>query len=418
MTFAELRSRLGRLGPGVAIAATGVGAGDLIAASVGGVRFGTVLAWSVLLGAGIKFVLNEGIARWQLGQGVSLLRAVVDRFPPAMSVYLAIYFLVWTPAVAAALAAACGIAAAAVLPVASPAAWGTVHTVVAAGAVLAGGYPWLERSMKGLIAVMFAAILGSALWLRPGVEVLRGLLLPSVPGGSTVMILSIIGGVGGSVTLLAYGYWIEAKGWRGREQLGMARLDLGVAYGLTGLFGVAVLVLAASLDLPPEQLGTGTGLLIGLADRVGGMLGPAAHGLFLAGVWAAVFTSMLGVWHGVPALLADFLRAADRRYGGPRLPAAGARDPVHAVLVFAVAAAAAGLVWSGRPLWLILVYTVLGSLFMPLLAFFLLWLNRRRGPLGTGLGNRPLTAGILGGALLLYLFLGVRELADRLGGSP
>jgi len=40
-----------RIGPGLVIAATGLGAGDLIAASVAGARFGYALLWAALLGA-------------------------------------------------------------------------------------------------------------------------------------------------------------------------------------------------------------------------------------------------------------------------------------------------------------------------------------------------------------------------------
>ena len=38
------------LGPGFMVAATGVGAGDLIAASVAGARYGVIILWAALLG--------------------------------------------------------------------------------------------------------------------------------------------------------------------------------------------------------------------------------------------------------------------------------------------------------------------------------------------------------------------------------
>ena len=199
-----LLTRLGRIGPGLAIAATGVGAGDLIAASVGGLRYGTALAWAVGLGALLKYVLNEGIARWQLSQEESVLSAVVHRFPPWVTWYLAIYFLVWTPAVAAALAAASGIAAQALWPVLGSTTWAIVHSLLALGLVLAGGYTLFERAMKGFIAVMFLCMVGSAVWIGPDwSQVSRDLLIPEVPAGSIKYVLSLMGGVGGSVTLLA-----------------------------------------------------------------------------------------------------------------------------------------------------------------------------------------------------------------------
>ena len=412
----SLLARLGRLGPGIAIAATGVGAGDLAAAGASGVLYGTVLAWSILLGAAVKYVLNEGIARWQLGRGQSVLDAVVERFHPFLSAYLAFYLLAWTLIVGAALAAACGIATAALWPALSVAGWGAVHSAVAGVVVLAGGYRLFEGAMKWLIGLMFVTIVGAAFWLRPGGDVLRGLMVPSLPAGSTWMVMAVIGGVGGTVTLLAYGYWIDEKGWKGKESLGLVRLDLGVAYGLTAVFGVAVLVLAASVGAAEGGATSGVGLVIGIADRMGAVLGDAGRLTFLFGVWAAVFSSMLGVWQGVPSLLADFLRAASRRFRGRELlvPVPGRRDRLHTGLMIAVAITSALLVQLGRPEWMILVYAVLGSLFMPLLAFFLLRLNSRRGPLGPEMGYGILASAVLWSALALFLFLGLHEAWDKL----
>jgi hypothetical protein len=41
----RFRGALSTIGPGIAIAATGVGAGDLLAAMLAGANFGTALAW-------------------------------------------------------------------------------------------------------------------------------------------------------------------------------------------------------------------------------------------------------------------------------------------------------------------------------------------------------------------------------------
>ena len=61
------------IGPGLAIAATGVGAGDLLAAMVAGADFGTRLAWVIVVGALLKYALNEGVARWQIATGTTLI---------------------------------------------------------------------------------------------------------------------------------------------------------------------------------------------------------------------------------------------------------------------------------------------------------------------------------------------------------
>ena len=57
------------LGPGILVAATGVGAGDLLTAGLAGSRHGLTLLWAAWVGAILKWFLNEGIARWQLATG-------------------------------------------------------------------------------------------------------------------------------------------------------------------------------------------------------------------------------------------------------------------------------------------------------------------------------------------------------------
>ena len=47
------------IGPGILVAATGVGAGDLATAAFTGSRLGMAVLWAVAIGAFVKFVLNE-----------------------------------------------------------------------------------------------------------------------------------------------------------------------------------------------------------------------------------------------------------------------------------------------------------------------------------------------------------------------
>ena len=66
-------------GPGLLVAATGVGAGDLATAGFAGAKLGTAVLWAVVLGALMKFVLTEGIARWQVASGDTLIAGVGNR---------------------------------------------------------------------------------------------------------------------------------------------------------------------------------------------------------------------------------------------------------------------------------------------------------------------------------------------------
>ncbi|RMF21558.1 MAG: divalent metal cation transporter, partial [Deltaproteobacteria bacterium] len=241
----RLTATMAIVGPGLAIAATGVGAGDLVAAAAAGSRYGLAVAWAALAGAALKFILNEGLARWQLATGTTLLEGWSRHLGrPVQYLFLA-YLIVWSFVVGGALISACGMAAHSLVPACSVGTWGIVHSLAAAALVLASGYRTFENLMKWFIAVMFVALVGSALWAAP-YDVSGGALASAaVPRGGIGYLLGVIGGVGGSVTLLSYGYWIRERRWEGLERLRTVRTDLGVAYLLTALFGMAVIVLAA-----------------------------------------------------------------------------------------------------------------------------------------------------------------------------
>ena len=56
-----------RIAPGILIAATGVGAGDLLMATLAGSELGLAILWAAVLGAFLKWFFTEGIAgRWRV----------------------------------------------------------------------------------------------------------------------------------------------------------------------------------------------------------------------------------------------------------------------------------------------------------------------------------------------------------------
>ena len=67
-------SRLRYVGPGIVIAVTGVGAGDMVSSLVAGTDFGMVLIWAVVFGALLKWFLTEGIGRWYMASGQTMLQ--------------------------------------------------------------------------------------------------------------------------------------------------------------------------------------------------------------------------------------------------------------------------------------------------------------------------------------------------------
>ena len=115
-------------------------------------------------------------------------------------------------------------------------------------------------------------------------------LPPRFAQGGLAWTVALMGGVGGTVTVLGYGYWIREEGRVTVGRLGECRLDLAVGYAVTALFGVAMVIIGSTI----EVTGRGTGLIVALADRLGSELGPVLRGLFLAGAWAAPHVSSRG----------------------------------------------------------------------------------------------------------------------------
>jgi Mn2+/Fe2+ NRAMP family transporter len=392
-----------------------VGAGDLLAAMLAGAGFGTALMWVVVLGAILKLGLNEGVARWQLATGTTLLEGWCRHLGWPIKIYFFAYLVLWSFIVAAGLMSACGVAAHALWPVFSIRNWAIVHSLVALVLVLIGRYSVFENVMKVLIGIMTVTLLLSVVMVGPDLgSVLRG-LIPTLPGGSAAATLSLMGGVGGSVTLLAYGYWICEKGWRDTAAIGGVRIDLAVGYALTGLFGIAMLLLAAAVlgggeGMPPGSEGLvacGEAVREVTAERFNPAAGVVASTIFLVGIWGAVFTSTLGVWNGVPYLFADFLDAFRGRFH-TEVDTTGV---AYRGYLLYLAGPPMILLFLGRPIWVIKVYTLTGGLFMPLLAATLLWLNSRRELVGE-LRNGLVANATLVLALLLFVVIAGRQVVD------
>lgn len=359
------------IAPGILVAATGVGAGDLINASLAGSDLGLTILWAAWMGAILKWLLNEGIARWQLATGTTLMEGWKLKIGRGVCWGFLFYLILWTVFVGATIIKACGVAGQALTGVGSVLLWGVLHSIIGIVLVWFGGFVFFEKMMSVCIGVMFLTVTLSA--FKVGVALdgtfWQGLLIPRVPKGGLNWTLGVMGGVGGTVTLLSYGYWIAEQGRSGEKGLRSCWLDLGIGYAMTAIFGMAMLVIGSRLQLD----GKGTGVALSISSLLGDSVSPLIGTLFLLGFWAAVFSSLLGVWQGVPYLFADFRRLMGG-FERDEVDLESSND-YRGYLIFLglVPLAVQGLSLKS----IALVYAVLGSLFMPFLAATLLYLNGR-----------------------------------------
>ena len=103
--------------------------------------------------------------------------------------------------------------------------------------------------------------------------------------------MAMIGAVGGSLGNLLYPYFMEKKGWRGPTYRRMQTYDLLLAVVAMILLNLAVWVLGAEL-LHPKGLTIKE--LDDLPKLLSETLGTAGRSLFYVGIFAAIFTSLIG----------------------------------------------------------------------------------------------------------------------------
>jgi Mn2+/Fe2+ NRAMP family transporter len=398
------------LGPGLLLAATGVGGGDLATATFVGGMLGTAVLWAVALGAFMKFVVTEGLARWQLATGETLIEGAVRRLGPVVIWIFLPYFLLWSFFVGAAQMSANGVALHAIIPVFDDATdgkivFGVLSSLIGLGIVLRGGYRGFDIAMKVCIGVMFVTVAMTAVALWPGTgDVLRGLFVPTLPrtdSDAVVWTVSLIGGIGGTLTVLSYGYWLREEGRTSPDDLRTCRIDLAASYFMMALFGILMIIVGQSVKIE----GQGTAMLVVLSDRLGEELGPVGKWLFLAGTFGTVFSSLLGVWQATPYLFAECWRLGVRR--DPK-PVDTSAPTYRWFLIVLALVPMIGLFGSFREVQKI--YTFIGAYIFPTLALVLIVFNSRSAWVGPRFKNHPVTIVLLAGVLIFFTWLAVKNI--------
>ncbi len=412
------RSSWRYIGPGIVVAATGVGAGDLVATLIAGSNFGYTLLWAAVVGCLVKISLAEACGRWHLSTG----RTLFDGWASLGSWttwFFAVYAVIWGFVYGAAAMSSSALPLQALFPsVMDLEYWGIACGLVGLVFVWFNKYAVFEKVMTVLVGVMFVVTVYLAFRVTPNLGDAFAGLLPVVPDekDSILNTLGLIGGVGGTITLAAYGYWVNAKGWTNSGWMKVMRLDNRVAYLTTGVFVVAMLFVGAELLHSANiALSGGDQGLVQLGDILDDRYGTTTGTLFLVGFFAASFTSLIGVWHGVSLMFADFLaRQRGERQARADELASGRRERSWAFRAYLLWLTFPPMIllFQDEPFRLIIIYGVLGAAFMPFLALTLMWLlNSSRTP--REWRNGYLSNGMLAAAGLLFLVLAVKQIWDQ-----
>lgn len=353
----SLLSALAKIGPGIVLAGSIIGSGELLLTTALGAQYGFIFLWLVLFSCVIKVFVQIELGRYAISSGKPTLTAL-DELP---GIRLGAHWLVWwwfamllaSVFQLGGMAGGVGQALHMARPQWSPwladqlyglspslsAAvrqrpehpWAVLTAVAAVLLLLSGGYKRIERITTALVAgvtlvtVICVAMLPGTGYpirlsdLREGFSL--GVLM--LPGSAIAAAFGTFGitGVGAS-ELYAYPYWCLEKGYarftgprspdpawaeRARGWLRVMRLDAWVSMVVFTVATVAFYCMGATVlyrqGLVPEK----SRMIETLSKMYVPAFGTWTEIFFLVGVWAVLFKTLYVATASNSRLAADFL---------------------------------------------------------------------------------------------------------------
>ena len=382
-------------GPGIVITLTWLGAGDVVDMGIAGSNYGYALIWVLVLALACRFVFVSLIARYQLcNQHSETVLDGLTRLHRWYAPALWLTAIVMGHVYGAYMSVGIGEVGRNVFRVGEVWQWALACNATALLLVFRPSFKLLERAFLVFLAVLSVSFLGSALWVGVDVAgVAQGLVRLEMPGQHgrfhpVTVALAMIGAVGGSLMNLVYPYFLHAKGWRGPQYLKVQRYDLLLGIVVIVLLNTAVWTLGAELLYPDKHIQT----LDDLPRLLSTVLGESGRLLFYAGIFAAIYTSIVGHAAGLASLGSH---AWLRTIRGPRSGAIDERDyrghPMYRAIV--LVCLVTPLVWTmpGMPdfVTLTLVSNSAQVVLLPLVAGGLWWIAASPRFIGETYRTRP-----------------------------
>ncbi|MFQ5636789.1 MAG: NRAMP family divalent metal transporter [bacterium] len=266
------------------IAAAFIGPGTVTTAAKSGAQYGFALLWALLFSTFATIILQEASARVKVVSGLSLGQAIRQRFYGSAKGWLVLVLVVGAIIFGCAAYEAgniLGSVRGVELGTGLPAKMLTALIAAVAGAVLwFGTIRTVAYLLSAVVAFMGITFLVTAFLLKPPfLELARGSFLPSMPTGSGLLVLGLIG-----TTVVPYNLFL-GSGIAAGQKLPELRFGLAVSIILGGIISMAVLVVGVSVTGEFEFSNLGRVL----SERLGWWASPLfAFGLGAAGLSSAI----------------------------------------------------------------------------------------------------------------------------------
>jgi Mn2+/Fe2+ NRAMP family transporter len=402
-------------GPGIVIVLTWLGAGDVVDMGTAGANYGYSLLWVFVLAILFRFLFVSLIARYQLcNQHREGVLDGLARLHWAYGPLLFVASIVMGHVYGSYMTRGVGEVCRNVFGFGEIWQWAVVCNGLAMYLVFGPTFRALELLFFFFLAVMSVSFLGSAIWVGfdPG-EVARGLVRLEMPGSRGAydpwhVALAMIGAVGGSLMNLAYPYFLEEKGWRGPEYRRVQLYDFVLAIVAMLVLNLAVWVLGAELLYPDRHIER----LEDLPNLLSVVLGEPGRILFYAGIFVAIYTSIIGHAAGLGRLGAH---AWLRWHAGTAPIGTNFRDhPCYRWI--AIWCLVSPLIWTlpGMPGFVALTLAANSAqvVLLPLLAGGLWWITASDRLIGREYRNRWWENVVMATLFALATYFAVRAIGD------
>jgi Mn2+/Fe2+ NRAMP family transporter len=400
---------LAAIGPGIVVAGSVIGSGELINTPVQAAKFGFVLLWAVLLSCVIKYFAQVELARHCLVYNHTTIQALNEMPGPKWRgtswtalLYMIGYFATMLTIIG--IIGALGGLMHYIWPLpTSPAnsirLWGVLNVVLALALLWQGWYRNLEMLVMILVGA-FSISVAVGMFLIQGTEyrisleeIKSGLSfsLGSDTRGAAYAVVSLMGALGVAANeLFMYPYWIlekgyarelgspDSEGWaaRARHWIRTIQFDAGFSTALATLVTVAFFLLGAAVLSRQAFVPNESQVVRQISQVYTASYGAWSMWLYLIGAFCTLFSTLVVVVAASGRMWADLFGSMGLLNSED--PVATRRCHQVAQTVWLGGLLAAFLLIGSTPVKLIVLgHFIVGGFMTPLLMFCICWLAFR-----------------------------------------
>ena len=297
------------IGPGIIVALAWLGTGDLVDSAIAGGSYGYTLMWAIVIALFVRFIFVSIVAKYQLCNpheesvmsGLKRLHEFLPYFIIIVALFFGHFYMSY-------MIKGIGESTIKLIGFGEPWIWSILWVFLATLLIFKGGYKRIEVIFFFFLIILSISLISVAVWSGPDPKsAIKGILLFDIPAdkgpyGSLLIITALIGTVGGSIANLLYPYFIQQKGWKGPKYRKIQLYDLAFGTMILVLINLSVWTIGAEVLYPRgihiENIDDLANLLILTLGNIGGPI-------FYIGVFAALYTSIIGLSMGFGYLILD-----------------------------------------------------------------------------------------------------------------